>query len=194
MLRDLTERLEVEQRKATVLALLEKTAGTDFLTGVANRRTLDTHIADSMAAARLSRRPLAIAMVDLDLFKTFNDTQGHQAGDAYLRDAVAMWRPVLRGESLLARYGGEEFTVVMRGARGWAAIEAITRWRDATPAPLTCSIGGAEWDGAEAPEALVHRADCGLYAAKGGGRNRVVMSHDVGDGEAVPLRAERISA
>jgi diguanylate cyclase (GGDEF)-like protein/PAS domain S-box-containing protein len=174
MLRDLTERLRAEEQKAGLIALLEKTAGTDFLTGVANRRALDTYLISSMAKAQKHDRPLTIAMIDLDHFKAFNDANGHQAGDLYLKEVIVVWRHVLRYESLLARYGGEEFTIIMPDTTAAQAITVMQRLQEVTPAPITCSVGIAQWDGAESADALIGRADRGLYAAKSTGRNRVV--------------------
>lgn len=173
MLRDLTERRRAEQQKASVIALLEKNAGTDFLTGTLNRRALETALREAMDAALFGGRPLALAMVDLDHFKRFNDTHGHPAGDFYLKSVATFWRTVLRGECVLARYGGEEFTVLMPDTDAAAALDAMERLREATPKPLTCSVGIAQWDGSEAAEELILRADRGLYLAKGMGRNRV---------------------
>ncbi len=190
MLRDLTERRKVEQQKASVIALLEKTAGTDFLTGALNRRALETALRDAMKAAALGERRLAIAMVDLDHFKTFNDTRGHPAGDLYLKTAAVHWQTVLRGDALLARYGGEEFTVVMPDTDATQAATAMDRLRTATPEPLTCSVGVAQWDGTETAEALMLRADRGLYAAKNLGRDRV----EFGPPAATLDEAERRSA
>ncbi len=186
MLRDLTERRRSEQQKASVIALLEKTAGTDFLTGALNRRALDAGLRDAMAAASSNGRPLSLAMVDLDNFKAFNDAEGHPAGDRYLNGVVAFWRGVLRGDSLLARYGGEEFTVVMPNTSAGEALEAMQRLRAATPAPLTCSVGVAQWDGAEAAEALISRADRGLYRAKANGRNRVELGAPTDSAALIP--------
>lgn len=178
MLRDLTERLKTEEQKAGVIALLEKTAGTDFLTGVANRRALDAYLMNSMASAQKQARPLTIAMIDLDHFKAFNDTKGHQAGDLYLREVIGVWRHVLHSESLLARYGGEEFTIIMPDTTIEQAIPAMDRLREVMPAPITCSIGVAQWDGVESADALIHRADLGLYAAKEAGRNQAAVAPD----------------
>jgi diguanylate cyclase (GGDEF)-like protein/PAS domain S-box-containing protein len=173
MIRDLTGRLEAEAQKAGIMALLEKTAGTDFLTGAANRRSLDAALIASIATAKRHGRLLSIAMADIDYFKTFNDIHGHQAGDRYLKAAIAAWKSMLRAGCLLARYGGEEFTVIMPGTALDHALEAMNRLRLASPAPNTCSIGVAQWDGNETTEALIHRAGQGLYAAKRVGRNRV---------------------
>ncbi|WP_158807387.1 sensor domain-containing diguanylate cyclase [Beijerinckia sp. L45] len=175
MLRDLTERVKAEEQKAGVIALLEKTAGTDFLTGVANRRALDAYLITSIAAARAQNRSLVVAMIDLDHFKAYNDANGHQAGDLYLKEVIVVWRHVLRYESLLARYGGEEFTIIMPDTTVDQAIAVMDRLRAVTPVPITCSIGIAQWDGAESADALIDRADRGLYAAKAAGRNRVAI-------------------
>lgn len=188
-IRDLTERQKAEAQKAGVMASLEKTAVTDFLTGVPNRRALDAYLMTSMAKAKRQNRPLCLAMVDLDHFKAFNDSQGHQAGDAFLKAAADSWRQALRVESLLARYGGEEFTVIMPGTTAGDALVALRRLQAATPAPLTCSIGFVQWDLTESAEALVKRADRGLYAAKAGGRNRIEMG-PAGEGQRGPLLAK----
>jgi diguanylate cyclase (GGDEF)-like protein/PAS domain S-box-containing protein len=173
MIRDLTGRIEAEAQKASVLARLEKTAGTDFLTGAANRRSLDSALTASMATAKRHGHPLSIAMADIDHFKTFNDTHGHLAGDRYLKEAITVWKTVLQAGCLLARYGGEEFAVLMPGTTLGHAWEAMDRLRLATPPPSTCSIGIAQWDGDETAETLIDRADRSLYAAKRAGRNRV---------------------
>ena len=195
MLRDLTERRRAEQQRASVIALLEKNAGTDFLTGVLNRRALETALREAMQAAARSGHPLSIAMVDLDHFKGFNDAHGHPAGDIYLKGAAGVWRGVLRAHSLLARYGGEEFTVVMPNTGAADAFEAMERLRGATPEPLTCSIGIAQWNGAELAEDLIFRADRGLYRAKSTGRDRVELGPAPDDaGLSTILEAERRSA
>jgi diguanylate cyclase (GGDEF)-like protein/PAS domain S-box-containing protein len=178
MLRDLTERLKLEEQKASVIALLEKTAATDFLTGIPNRRSLDAYLITSMATAKRQGQPLTVAMIDLDHFKRFNDTNGHQAGDLYLKEVIVFWRHVLRYESQLARYGGEEFTIIMPDTTVAQAMEVMNRVREVTPAPITCSIGVVQWDGVEGSDAMMHRADQGLYAAKTAGRNRVEIGPD----------------
>ena len=172
-IRDLSERLKAEEQKAAIIASLEQSAGTDFLTGIANRRALDIAMTTGMATAKRHGRPFSVAMLDLDHFKHFNDTRGHTAGDDYLRRVIGCWRDVIRIDSVLARYGGEEFTILMPDTIGARAVQAMQRVRLATPAPITCSIGIAQWDMGESAEALLDRADKGLYAAKGGGRDRV---------------------
>ncbi len=196
MLRDLTERRRAEQQRASVIALLEKNAGTDFLTGVLNRRALETALREAMQAAAYGGHPLSIAMVDLDHFKGFNDAHGHPAGDIYLKGVAGVWRDVLRAHSLLARYGGEEFTVVMPDTGAADAFEAMERLRAATPEPLTCSIGVAQWNRSEMAEELIFRADRGLYLAKSNGRNRVELGPAPDDASlsSATMKDERRSA
>ena len=170
---DGTESKQATEQMMNVTALLETTSRTDFLTGLDNRRSLDTIMDGIMASAHRHHRPVVLAMLDLDKFKAFNDQHGHQNGDRYLRKAAVAWRRELRREDVLARYGGEEFTAVMPDTTLATAISALNRLRLATPAPLTCSIGVAEWDGAEDANALIDRADRLLYVAKKAGRNRI---------------------
>src|SRR5206468_12444701 len=142
------------------------------LTGVANRRGLARALERDLAAARRTNRHLAVAVLDLDHFKAFNDTHGHPTGDLLLRNAVRAWREHLRAGDLLARYGGEEFVVVLPDAGdSVAAMRAIERVRTATPG-VTASAGVAIWDGHEPAAQLIRRADAALYEAKRGGRDR----------------------
>jgi diguanylate cyclase (GGDEF)-like protein len=155
---------------------LARQAETDPLTGVANRRGLARALERDLAAARRTERHLAVAMLDLDHFKAYNDTEGHPAGDLLLRGAVRAWREHLRAGDLLARYGGEEFVVVLPEAGdSVAAIRAIERVRASTP-EVTASAGVALWDGREPAAHLIRRADGALYEAKRGGRDRTVLA------------------
>lgn len=171
--RDLTERKQAEEQMKNVVGLLESTARTDFLTGLDNRRSLDAALAANFSSAKRHNRPLSVAMLDLDRFKTYNDSCGHRNGDRYLKRTAIVWRAKLRGEDLLARYGGEEFCVVMPDTLLESGVESMNRLREATPEPLTCSIGVAQWDGFETADSLIGRADRALYQAKDAGRNRV---------------------
>jgi diguanylate cyclase (GGDEF)-like protein len=157
-------------------AQLERLAGHDGLTGVANRRTWDLALPLELERARREAVPLAVAMLDLDHFKRFNDEYGHQAGDQLLKAAVAVWQALVRPGDLLARYGGEEFTVLLPGAGQERALAVVERLRQATPLAQTVSAGVACWDKAESAEALLARADLALYQAKRNGRNRVVAA------------------
>lgn len=155
---------------------LEALAHSDALTGVANRRTWDLALPRDLAAAARSGRQIAIAIIDLDHFKRFNDTHGHQVGDLLLREAAGTWQALLREGDLLARYGGEEFGVLLPDSDHADAVAALERLLAATPHGQTFSAGVAVWDGVEPPERLVGRADRALYAAKRAGRNGVSLA------------------
>jgi diguanylate cyclase (GGDEF)-like protein len=157
------------QAQANELAAL---AGTDSLTGVANRRRWDDTLPVELAQATRSGEPLCVAIVDLDHFKAYNDRHGHQAGDELLRSAARTWRAGLRGTDLLARYGGEEFAVLLPGCELDEAMTVARRLHAGIPDEQTCSIGLVRWDGREGAEALVGRADLALYQAKSDGRDR----------------------
>lgn len=155
---------------------LEAMAHTDPLTGAANRRTWDLALPQVMAAAARSGMAVAVAILDLDHFKQFNDRFGHQAGDRLLIEAAAQWQSLLRADDVFARYGGEEFCVLMRGCTADEAVVTLRRLKAATPQRQTFSAGLAIWDRAETPEHLVGRADEALYEAKRSGRDRVVAA------------------
>ncbi|WP_051221859.1 diguanylate cyclase [Conexibacter woesei] len=159
-----------------LVASLDALARTDQLTGLANRRTWDDELPRELARARRNGEPLSVAILDLDRFKSYNDTYGHPAGDRLLRGAAAAWTERLRTTDLLARYGGEEFAVLLPGCDTAAAAQVVEHLRAAVPDDETCSIGLATWDGDESCDTLVARADTALYRAKDGGRNRVVAA------------------
>lgn len=157
-----------------LLAELERMASTDMLTGLANRRAWTGW----MTAAVDDAAPFAVAMIDLDHFKAFNDSHGHAGGDALLAEIAAVWTRVLEGRGRVARVGGEEFAVLIDGAHAWSPEVVIAHLRRATPFGQTVSAGVAVWDGAESPETLMSRADHALYAAKRGGRDRCVTADE----------------
>jgi diguanylate cyclase (GGDEF)-like protein len=117
-----------------------------------------------------------VGLLDLDHFKTFNDTYGHPAGDALLKHAATAWRSTLPAGAVLARYGGEEFAVLLRGHTWQQAYAVLEVLRAVTPLQQSFSAGLVCWDGKEDPLALVARADEQLYEAKGGGRGRTSPS------------------
>jgi diguanylate cyclase (GGDEF)-like protein/PAS domain S-box-containing protein len=191
---DITAAREAEERLARLNALLERQneelarqALVDPLTGIANRRRFDQELGRACAQATRLQRPLALAMIDVDHFKAYNDHLGHAQGDRALQAvaeviAGAAWRPY----DLAARYGGEEFVLILSEACD--PLEVLDRIRDdlmalriphpASPvAPfLTVSCGCAvATDGAD-PEALMARSDEALYRAKLAGRHRTVMA------------------
>jgi diguanylate cyclase (GGDEF)-like protein len=149
---------------------LSAMAHLDGLTGLANRRAWDVGIADALRG----RPPLAVALLDLDHFKRFNDEHGHPTGDRLLREAASAWTSQLRHGDLLARYGGEEFAVLLPGASLAESVMIVDRMRAATPLRQSFSAGVVGWDGQESVEALTARVDAALYAAKRSGRDRVV--------------------
>ena len=149
---------------------------TDQLTGAYNRRQWDEQLPRLVGLAKREDKPLSVAIVDLDHFKKFNDTRGHQAGDRLLASAVAAWLKQLRDVDLLARYGGEEFAIALYDCPSERARDVLDRVRHATPEQQTCSAGVATLHGTgEDPDSLVARADAALYEAKRD-RNRTVLS------------------
>ena len=161
-------------------------AVTDPLTGLHNRRYLDTHLRAMAEQAKTSGKPLSIVLVDIDNFKSINDTYGHAAGDDVLREFAARFRSSTRGADLACRIGGEEFAVVMPDTSLEHACQIGERLREhiacepfqaeaGTRLAVTASVGIATFDLAQGSlEALLKRADEALYIAKRGGRNRVV--------------------
>ena len=160
---------------------LERVANTDALTGLANR-----YAATRALGERLGRvpEPLTVMLLDLDEFKRINDSHGHQAGDAVLREVATRMRAVLPPGALLGRWGGEEFIAILEGAAGrepGAIAEALSAAVAAAPVPfeskaipITVSIGVATAFSTDDMDALLAEADEALYRAKNSGRNRVV--------------------
>jgi len=162
-------------------------AVTDALTGLNNRRYLDTHLATLVDRSNRRGRPLSVLITDIDHFKLINDTHGHEGGDDVLRDFARRVRGAVRGADLACRYGGEEFVVVMPDTTSDIAAQVAERLREAVAAapfkisatglaaPITTSVGIATLEaGGEGADALLRRADKALYQAKNDGRNRVV--------------------
>jgi diguanylate cyclase (GGDEF)-like protein len=173
--RDITERKQWEEQRAQLLAQVEALARTDALTGVANRRVWDEELPRELARSLRTGDPLCVAIMDLDHFKRYNDTHGHQGGDRLLKETAAAWRNTVRSTDLLARYGGEEFALLLPACALEDAVRIIERLRSVTP-EVTCSIGVACWDFQESAGELFERADQALYAAKASGRNRYVSA------------------
>ncbi|MBY6117595.1 diguanylate cyclase [Mameliella alba] len=148
---------------------------TDPLTGVANRRGFDAHVPDTGTGA--------VVFIDLDHFKRINDTLGHATGDAVLKETARVIAGEVRQRDVLARFGGEEFVIWLPEASSedaWRVGErvraVISETLDAGGQPVTASVGLAVGEGPTAIKALLDRADEALYAAKDGGRNKVVES------------------
>ena len=157
-------------------------SATDPLTGLANRRALERLIEREAKRAARYGPPVALLLLDVDHLKAINDGGGHLAGDAALRHVGATLRSESRGADTVARWGGDEFAVLApnTGTEDAAVLAERIRRRVASgsaPTPLTVSVGVATSSGLGVYEvsALVARADRALYAAKRGGRNRVVL-------------------
>ena len=171
---------------------LYEAAVRDRLTGMHNRGYFEDRVAAELAFVRRHGTPLSVLLIDIDHFKTVNDTHGHQVGDAVLKAVAAKITESLRAEDVAARYGGEEFVVLARGTatEGARVLAQRLRTRIALAQVLTlqgivqvtASIGVAVMHGGEGPYKtpgeLVAAADEALYAAKRNGRNQVVVNID----------------
>ena len=175
---DITERKQME-------AELRRLATTDALTGIFNRRHFMATATVEADRARRHHRPLVGLMLDIDHFKRINDTYGHPVGDVAIKAMAAACAEAIRTVDTLGRLGGEEFAIVLPDTELDAALVVAERIRVAvsqisipTEKGVVCfttSIGVAQWTGDDASaEALLSRADAALYAAKTGGRNKVV--------------------
>jgi diguanylate cyclase (GGDEF)-like protein len=170
---------------------LERAAERDALTGIRNRRAGSAALGHALDMARSGGASIGVILVDLDHFKHVNDTLGHPVGDQVLIAAATAMASVLRADDVLARYGGEEFLVVCPGADRMALAAVGERLRAAVagrpfvleggPVPITASVGGAALGEVLSGSAdmLIGAADEALYAAKHGGRDRVVLAPDV---------------
>ncbi len=159
----------------------------DGLTDIHNKRYLLEFLDRELARSARYQRPLALAMFDLDRFKSINDEMGHLGGDFTLREIAACVKGSIRKEELFARYGGEEFVVVLPETTDDGALVVAERMRvlvekhlfqyEGKTFPVTISVGVATTNGDEAltPNELIRQADEKLYQAKNLGRNKVVM-------------------
>jgi diguanylate cyclase (GGDEF)-like protein len=168
--------------RVKLLAEATVRASHDPLTGVPNRRTLDELLDRLTARHRRTGDGFAVIMIDVDRFKSINDTVGHAAGDEVLRQVAATLLGQLRTDETVARYGGEEFAVVLPGADTTAGAAAAERLRVALhridqPVGVTASFGVASVPGdARTGGAVIALADAALLRAKHEGRDRVAVS------------------
>lgn len=158
---------------------------TDPLTGLKNRRAFDRDIAKTLAAAKVAQEPLSLLLVDIDHFKSVNDTHGHMLGDGVIK-RIAQWlTETVRGNDVVARFGGEEFVLILpktdlQGATSVAEnvrnniSKHTLRHGKKLIGKITVSIGAAQAQHDETADDLIDRADQALYQAKRNGRNQVV--------------------
>jgi diguanylate cyclase (GGDEF)-like protein/PAS domain S-box-containing protein len=166
IIRDVTERKRLDGEQTRLTAEANVLARTDDLTGLPNRRVWNERIVDELQRAQRSDQPLTVAVIDLDGFKTVNDTRGHAAGDRQLETVATVWRTQLRDIDLLARVGGDEFRVLFPACPQGQEDAVLQRMRAVMPPGQTFSAGTATWDRAESAAQLHERADQALYQDK----------------------------
>ena len=171
---------KLEAATETILRM----ARTDELTGLHNRRSFNEIFAPALSAARRHGHPISLVMIDLDHFKTVNDTFGHSVGDLVLKEFANLMMETVRAEDVAVRWGGEEFIILMSHTDCEAAAALSERIRSsfeqypssAAPLAMTACFGVAQLQDGEQEDALIRRADDALYSAKHEGRNRVVTA------------------
>jgi diguanylate cyclase (GGDEF)-like protein len=155
-------------------AQLEELAGTDALTGLANRRTWDDSLTREIDRAARTKEPLVVCLIDLNGFKHFNDAHGHPAADRFLKALTSAWASALRTTDVLARLGGDEFGLLLPGLTLAEARAVLGRLEQLVPQGQTFAAGLVETNGGDAVEDLLTKADAALYAAKPGA---AIQSH-----------------
>jgi diguanylate cyclase (GGDEF)-like protein len=195
---DITDRKLAEQQLASANQTLLQYAERDHLTGLFNRRYMDERLNDEITRAQREGTSLSLCMADIDFFKRYNDTYGHQAGDQVLRSVAEALRGGLRPADCVSRYGGEEFLVILPDTDGEGAQAVAERLRERVQAlgiehesssidgMLTISLGVMTWDASRLvcniqstghiSAELISSSDAALYRAKQQGRNRVVVA------------------
>ncbi|ODT69187.1 MAG: hypothetical protein ABS75_17885 [Pelagibacterium sp. SCN 63-23] len=173
----------------------------DPLTKVANRKSFDDGLVDAIDESIRTSEPLCLLLLDIDHFKNFNDTYGHQTGDQVLRLVAMTLKSNIKGKDLAARYGGEEFVAILpstdlRGAvivaenvrRAIQAKELLKRSTNEKLGRISASFGVAQFCQSDTAVSLIDRTDRCLYAAKRAGRNRVVAEIDLAEMDNIPSK------
>jgi diguanylate cyclase len=193
--------LEVALEKSTVeierlrhdLEQVKKESLTDSLTGISNRKAFDAEIQREIRDAIEDGSTFSLLMLDIDHFKEFNDTYGHQVGDQVLRLVGKSLTDGIKGRDFAARYGGEEFVIILPETELTHAVAVANNLRKHVSAKeiinrnsgdklgrITLSVGVTEFSGDETAEEVIERADSALYTAKHGGRNQVAAAQTTG--------------
>jgi diguanylate cyclase (GGDEF)-like protein len=181
---ELMARMRAVLKNRRTLSLLERRAYEDSLTGLSNRGVFEEHLLREWDVCRRRSVPLSVVIVDLDHFKSINDTYGHAAGDVVLRHAARTLMNSVRSSDLVARYGGEEFVVVAPNCPMSAAVMVSKRFRtnligqtisaEGRDIKVTASVGISTTDWTQNnPAELFHEADSALYSAKHSGRDAI---------------------
>ena len=199
---DLQRRLEraetTLQDQAEEIAGYMSEARTDVLTGLPNRRVFDDEITRRIAELRRCGNPISVLLADIDHFKRFNDTYGHQAGDSVLQQVARTLKETMRESDSVTRIGGEEFAIILPGSEEPTACQAAERARQAIEAAMfqsegqqlqvSISCGAAQASRDEDVSSLVKRADQALYASKAAGRNSAFWHNG---SSCIPITANR---
>ena len=169
------------KRSRTTISRLQAMAYTDVVTDLANRRRFDKVLDANFALSVIRGSPLSVIMLDVDCFKSYNDTFGHSAGDVALRVIALHLTKLARASDVAARYGGDEFAVLLHEADATASLKSAERFRDAIESfrwplrQITASFGVASrTPSIQGAAMLVDEADRALYHSKRGGRSRVI--------------------
>ena len=178
--RDMTEQKKYRESLEHINRVLERQASTDALTGIYNRMRFSKLLDVELNRARRYGTPFSVVLLDIDKFKSVNDTYGHLAGDNVLKELAGLLKGNIRSSDAVARWGGEEFIVMAPGCglkEGAALAEKLRAAVEAhdfpIPRPVTSSFGVAAFVEDDTELTLTNRADQALYAAKENGRNRV---------------------
>lgn len=170
------------EEREKMVGELRRLATTDNLTGIHNRMKLELLLTAEVLRSRRYNRPLSVILIDVDKFKSVNDTYGHLAGDTVLKDIARLLKENIRESDYVGRWGGEEFLVINpeTSAHGASSLaeklrKNIEEHKFQIVGAKTISLGVATLQGEEWEEDMLKRADQALYRAKNGGRNRVEM-------------------